>query len=210
MVAIVTPSHPAPPDAQPVWDIARLFPPQGHWDEDEYLSLDTNHLVEFTDGYVEVLPMPKMSHQLIVKYLVGQLETFADSSKGGTVLFAPFRVRIRSGKFREPDVCFMLAGHADRMKDEYWEGADLVMEVVSDDAESRLRNHEKKRLDYAEARIGEYWVIDPTEQRISQFILAGQAYAEPVHFGRGHRMSSVIAQGFEVEVDKVLGAVTPK
>ena len=40
---------------EPAWQIARLFPAQGAWSVEEYLSLtnDTNHLVEFSQGYVE-------------------------------------------------------------------------------------------------------------------------------------------------------------
>src|SRR5438105_9290147 len=87
---------------QPAWDIARLFPDQGYWSEDDYLALDTNHLVEFTDGYVEVLPMPKTSHQRIVQYLSNLLLAFASAGNLGTVLFAPLRVRLRKNKYREP------------------------------------------------------------------------------------------------------------
>src|SRR5689334_1874676 len=70
MVSIVKPKSPQPEGAEPAWDIARLFPLQGYWDEDDYLSLDTNYLVEFTDGFVEVLSMPKPSHQRIVQHLL--------------------------------------------------------------------------------------------------------------------------------------------
>src|SRR5437016_1271126 len=45
-------------DPEPAWDIARLFPAQGHWSEDEYLALNGNHLVEFSDGRIAVLPLP--------------------------------------------------------------------------------------------------------------------------------------------------------
>ena len=48
---------------EPTWDVAQLFPPQGDWSEAEYLALDTNHLVEFSQGFVEFLPMPTLSHQ---------------------------------------------------------------------------------------------------------------------------------------------------
>jgi hypothetical protein len=37
-------------EAEPTWDIAQLFPAQGHWDEDEYLTLEANHLIEYTHG----------------------------------------------------------------------------------------------------------------------------------------------------------------
>ena len=52
---------------EPAWQIARLFPAQGAWTVEEYLALtnDTNHLVEFSQGYVEVLPMPTRRHQKV-------------------------------------------------------------------------------------------------------------------------------------------------
>jgi Uma2 family endonuclease len=56
--------------AEPTWEIAHLFPPQGAWSEEGYLALPTNHLVEFSDGYIEVLPVPSQSHQWIVLFLV--------------------------------------------------------------------------------------------------------------------------------------------
>jgi hypothetical protein len=35
-------------EPEPAWDIARLFPAQGEWSEEDYLELDTNRLVEFS------------------------------------------------------------------------------------------------------------------------------------------------------------------
>jgi len=32
---------------EPAWDVARLFPHQGAWSEQEYLELNGNRLVEF-------------------------------------------------------------------------------------------------------------------------------------------------------------------
>ena len=55
----------AVPDRQPAWGIALLFPDQGTWSEDEYLDLPGNHLIEFNEGHLEVLPMPTPYHQMI-------------------------------------------------------------------------------------------------------------------------------------------------
>ena len=52
----------------------------------------------------------------------------------------------------------MLAEHADRMAEEYWRGADLVMEVVSGGEDDRRRDLETKVAEYARARIPEYWI----------------------------------------------------
>src|SRR5438128_11621132 len=76
MHRIVTPRKPASSKGEPTWEIAYLFPTQGTWCEEEYLALNGNHLVELSQGRLEVLPMPTMSHQLLVLHLYGLVLAF--------------------------------------------------------------------------------------------------------------------------------------
>jgi len=181
--------------------LAELFPEQGDWTVSEYLRLDTNRRVEFSDGYLEVLPVPTTTHQLIVLYLLRAITAFVEAGSLGQVSFAGTRVRIRSGKFREPDVVFMAADHESRIKEQYWKGADLVMEVLSEDRDLDLV---KKRREYARAGIPEYWIIDPLEARITVLRLSGQQYVEHGRFAKGTRATSALLRGFSVEVSKAL------
>ena len=196
-------TRPAPKAPGPAWEIARLFPDQGAWSEDDYLALHTNHLVEFTDGHVEVLPMPTTSHQSIVQYLSNLLLTFVAARGLGKVLFAPLRVRLRKNKFREPDVVFMSAAHTDRIGERFWRGADLVMEVVSGEPEDRQRDLVAKRNEYAEAGISEYWIVDPQEQRISVLPLQGKRYVLHGEWTRGQEATSHLLDGFKASVASV-------
>ncbi|HJT76435.1 MAG TPA: Uma2 family endonuclease [Gemmataceae bacterium] len=189
---------------EPTWEVAYLFPPQGGWSEEEYLALRGNRLVEFSDGSLEVLPLPTTSHQLLVAYLYGLLLAFVGSRNLGTVLFAPLRVRLWAGKFREPDVVFMAKEHAGRIGEEFWDGADLVMEVVSDDEEDRRRDLQTKRREYARAGIPEYWIIDPREGQITVLRLAGKRYAVHGQFSRGTAATSRLLAGFTVDVSEAL------
>ena len=67
-------------------------------------------------------------------------------------------MRVRGGKFREPDL-LLLRDHSDpRRQDRFWLGADLVTEVVS--ADDAPRDLVVKCVDYAEAAIPEYWIVD--------------------------------------------------
>ena len=188
---------------EPAWDIAYLFPSQGSWTEEEYLALDGNYLVEFDDGFIEVLPMPTTSHQLIIGYLYGLLISFLSRRKLGTVLFAALRVRLWPGKFREPDVIFMLKIHVQRIGEEFWEGADLVMEVVSGGKEDRRRDLVIKRHEYARAGIPEYWIVDPRQARITVLRLAGKRYAVHGVYSKGQAASSLLLPGFVVDVKEV-------
>ena len=90
------------PDNDTVLD---LRPIQGLWTEEQYLTM-TDHsrrLLEFRDGYIEVLPMPTDKHQAISQFIFLALLGFIQGI-GGKVQYAPLRLQMRPGKHREPDI----------------------------------------------------------------------------------------------------------
>jgi Uma2 family endonuclease len=157
-------------EPQPTWEIALLYPNQGEWTESDYLALDTNRLVE-----------------LVV-----------DARKLGKVIFAPLRIRIRPKTMREPDIIYISRRHYRRIGEEYWTGADLVVEVVSPDKRSQKQ--------YAQRRIAEYWIVDPQKKRISVLSLKGKSYRVHGEFVPGQQAASVLLEGFVVDVDAVFAA----
>jgi Uma2 family endonuclease len=189
---------------EPVWEIARLYSPQGCWSESEYLHLDTNQRVEFSHGYIEFQAMPTILHQRILHYLLRLLDAFVRAHQLGETLPAGVRVRLWEEKFREPDIVFMKAEHQSRITALFWHGADLVMEVVSDSDTDRNRDLVKKRAEYARAGIPEYWIVDPAEGRITVLTLQGTEYVEHGLFVRGQRATSALLPGFEVDVTEAL------
>lgn len=187
---------------EPAWDIAYLFPLQGAWSEEDYLALETNHLIEVSNGELEVLPMPSQQHQRIVFLLAKLLDAFISLYGLGELLIAPFRVKLWEGKFREPDVMFLFKENYHRRSEQYWLGADLVIEVVSPD--DPKRDTETKYREYAQAGIREYWLVNPLTETIQVFTLPGadsyQLYGE---FKTGERATSKLLDGFEVGVQDV-------
>ena len=184
--------------AEPTWEIAHLFPAQGHWSEEEYLSLDTNHLIEFSNGQLEVLPMPTYSHQRLVAFLYRALLGFAAGSGFGEVMFAPLRIQLWPGKFREPDIVYMARDQAHRLGERFWQGADLVMEVVSPD--DPRRDRETKRSEYAQGGILEYWIVDPTQRSVTVLTLDEENYAVHGEFDEDAEATSALLDGFTVSV----------
>jgi Uma2 family endonuclease len=198
---------------QLTWEIARFFPPQGQWTEDEYLALEDHYgshiRVELSEGRLEVLPVPTEPHQLIIAFLLKYLERFVELSAPGVVLFSGIRVKLPIGqepKFREPDIVYMSAKHAARRRREFWLGADLVMEVVSGDAKDRTRDWKTKPKDYAAAGIPEYWIVDPDKKVIRVLSLHGKSYRRHGDFKPGDRATSVLLPGFGVNVADVFAA----
>jgi Uma2 family endonuclease len=190
------------PDDELALDLAPL---QGRWTAEQYLLLtdQTNRLVEFTDGAIEVLPMPTEDHQAMLEFLFLALRDYLERS-GGKVRFAPLRVQIRPHKFREPDILLVRDANDPRRQNRFWYGADLVVEIVSPD--NPERDTEEKRADYAEASIPEYWIVDPEQETITVLRLEHGAYAEHGVFHRGDVATSAFLRDFSVSVDGVLDA----
>lgn len=182
-----------------------LEPIQGLWSAAQYLKLtnQTNHLIEFTDGFIEVLPMPTDKHQVILEFIFQALRVIVNTL-GGKVLFAPLRLQVRPDKYREPDILLVLDARDPRRQNEFWLGADLVVEIVSPDRPKR--DTEEKPLDYAEAGIPEYWIVNPLTDTITVLALDGEAYAEHGVFRRGEYAASKLLAGFSVSVDEVFDA----
>ena len=192
--------------AEPTWDIAKLFPSQGAWSEWEYMALRPSRIVEYDHGFVEIPDVPTESHQSIVAFLYQALLTFVVARNLGKVLFAPLRVKLWEEKYREPDIVFMSAEHAARRSNEFWLGTDLAMEVVSEGESNRERDLEKKRKEYAQGGISEYWIVDPQEQKIVVLKLEDEAYAVHGEFAPGAMANSALLGGFTVDVTAVFAA----
>ncbi len=188
------------------WEVATLFPPQGEWSADEYLSLtdDIARLVELTDGQLEVLEMPTTSHQQTVLFLISQFSPWCQEQQAGIALMAPIRVQLRPGVFREPDIVFVSTENQSVVGEDFWLGADLVMEVVSASPRSRRRDLEQKRREYAEAKIREYWIVDPHKVTIQVLELSSGDYRVAGEYGRSELAKSLLLPGFSVSVDQVL------
>ncbi len=188
------------------WEVAPLLPERGDWSEEDYLWLTnhTNRLVEFSDGYIEVLPMPTDEHQRILLFLYRMLYDFIAAYTSGIVLVAPLRLRLKSGKYREPDVIVLLSQADSRRENQYWNGADLVMEIVSPDDPDR--DLVTKREEFAQIGIPEYWIVNPKKATITVLRLQGQSYLEYGEFERGQTAASVFLQGFAVDVGDALDA----
>src|SRR5437667_8432355 len=133
--------------------------------------------------------MPTDKHQAIWEFLLWALRSFIQP-RGGKVRFAPLRLRIRPGKFREPDLLLLLSASDTRRQNRFWEGADLVVEVVSEDKPER--DLVDKRLDYAEGNVPEYWIVNPLTETISVLRLRGQVYEDAGVYRRGQSAQSVL------------------
>ena len=147
--------------------------------------------------------MPTSTHQAILSFLNDVFKAHL-APLGGVVLFSALRLRIREGKFREPDLLLLRDRGDVRYQDRFWLGADLVLEVVSPDHPER--DLVEKRDDYAEAEIGEYWIVDPRFRTVSVLALKTGSYEEHGVFSPGQVATSPTLPDFRVNVADVFEA----
>jgi Uma2 family endonuclease len=189
-----------PAKKRPTYEIVELFPAQGDWAEEEYLKVagETNHLVEFSDGKVEVLDMPSLWHQEILGRLFFALSLYLRLHKLGKVYFSALPVRLWAGKFREPDLIFISQARLEKMPDDYLGLPDLVAEIISESNEEHDRV--TKMSEYARAGIREYWIVDPQANTVEVYWLKGNRYTLNSQLKEGDTLISFQLPGFELSL----------
>ena len=146
------------PPAQP--DEVRRWPAT----YEEYLAWpDESALVEWKNGeIIEYMP-PSEQHQRIVRTLVLLVGSFTDLTDSGLLHVAPFEVKLwPGGPSREPDILFIGRNRLDQLTPQRFEGGpDLVIEIVS--TSSARADRAEKFIEYEQAGVREYWLIDPRQ-----------------------------------------------
>ena len=190
------------------WELATLYPMQGDWSEEAYFDLTdgSNRRIEFTDGRLEFVEMPTLVHETLVQFLLFALHPYVKQRKLGDVFNAGIRLRIRPNKVRLPDIIFLHKDNFHARHNRVWHGADLVMEVVSDGPKDRKRDYEEKLSDYAEGGVSEYWIVDYEKRFVTVCQLEENSYVERGQYAPGQHASSVLLDGFSVDVTALFAA----
>ena len=184
-------------------DVQRRPHPKGRRTEAAYLDYigDRNSLVELVDRRIVIHPMPTPAHQRIVARILRRLL----ESTFGQAVPAPMPVRLPMGTIREPDVGFYATAHLDRLDGPIAGPPDLAVEVLSPD--SVQRDRVQKRVEYAEAGIGEYWIVDPVACDVLVLHLdpSTSAYAEAGRFAGDDVVTPMAAPDAAVRVGELFG-----
>jgi Uma2 family endonuclease len=101
----------------------------------------------------------------------------------------------------------LLAAKDGRGQNRFWTGADLALQVMSEDKPER--DLVDKRGDYAEAGVPEYWIVNPISETITALRLRDSTYEEAGVYRRGQAAVSVCPD-FSVEVAKIFDSARMK
>ena len=135
------------------------------WTLEELHSLpDDGNKYELIHGELFVTPPPADEHETILARLTRLLDRYVHANELGHV-YHPRSVFRFEGSEVEPDL--MVRQEARGIGNE-WETAPkpiLIVEVLS--PSTRRRDREQKKVFYTEARVAEYWLVDPEAKAIT-------------------------------------------
>lgn len=179
----------------------RKIPPKEKMTWEEFLAwTDEDTHAEWVNGEV-IMTMPaSLRHQDIKYFLMSLLHKYTRLNNLGKVIDAPFLMRLPfkpSG--REPDILFIQQRHLARLHETFLDGpADLVVEIIS--PESIARDRGDKFVEYEEAKIPEYWLIDPVRTRAEFYVLDRKGHYRLVEPDENGNYHSRVVTGFWLHV----------
>lgn len=164
---------------------------------EEYLYYDdgTDNRYELIDGELALMPPPTILHMLIAKYLESCFDHEIERLGLPWKTFREAGVRTAFRRSRNPDVCVVTAAQTQALLHRsgiFEEAPLLVVEVVSE--ASVTTDYRYKRSEYAVAEIGEYWIVDPLESKISVLRWEEGLYESEVYRGEEVIVSRVLPE----------------
>jgi len=147
----------------------------------DYLSLEDGpeSRCEFVDGEIIEMPPESEENVVIASYLVAQFLRrlpFDWVRQGRTELVISGRVRVPDLMVLGDDLTKALVGKIRSTITEEMPAPLLVVEVVSPGKVNEDRDYRYKRSEYAARGIGEYWIIDPSRDRVTVLTLVDGLY----------------------------------
>jgi Uma2 family endonuclease len=144
----------------------------------DYLTWDENERYEIIDGEAYMMSTPNRVHQKISGNFYYALRSFLEG-KPREVYAAPFSVRLFPAEDRsddtvvEPDITVIC--DPSKLDDRGCNGApNLIIEILSP---SNARHDRIVKFNkYREARVREYWIVDPEERVVSVYVLKDGQY----------------------------------
>ena len=151
---------------------------------------------EILDGEHFVNPAPETYHQTLSRRIQFQLYQQIELPGHGQVYNAPTDVQLSEHDICQPDLILVLAAKRTIITPTKIKGTpDLLVEILS--PSSAKTDRELKKELYRRAGVPEYWIVDPEEHVVEQYLLAAGDYV----LGGGHTESVELQVISDVRVD---------
>ncbi|MBV8199191.1 MAG: Uma2 family endonuclease [Acidobacteria bacterium] len=166
--------------------------------EDEFYALaGEDSPWEYLGGEVLVREPASFRHEDLFLFIGTLLRMFLDERGGGVALGSHYPMRLDPQWSPEPDLLVVCEARRHLMGAQRLQGpADLVIEIGS--PSDPRRDFRRKLPRYREAKVPEFWMIDPYACRVRVETLEGDGY-RVVDLWSG-RLASTAVPGFWLDV----------
>ena len=132
---------------------------------------------EIIDGEHYMSPAPATKHQKVSRKIQFQLYAQIELKKLGEVYNAPTDVELAAHDIVQPDIIVVVYEQLYIITPKKIKGIPtLVIEILS---ESNPRHDQVLKFEmYQRTGVPEYWIVDPDEQTVQQFILTDGRYVD--------------------------------
>lgn len=157
------------------------LPKTPYYTEDDYYNLPEDVRAELIDGQIYYQAAPSRKHQKLVMSLSKTIANYIDAKGGSCEVYpAPFAVKLRKDhkNIVEPDISVIC--DKNKLTDEGCLGApDWIIEIISPSTSSH--DYIRKLNLYADAKVREYWIVDPEKQQVIVYFLEKDKFKMEAH-----------------------------
>ncbi|MBD3192745.1 MAG: hypothetical protein GF308_19050 [Candidatus Heimdallarchaeota archaeon] len=133
-------------------------------------------------------------HNKLRQFLESLLTIVVEEKDLGLVFSENFPVKLDESNWREPDIMFIPTDQLSFLESTIFKGTpSFIIEILSED--SRYRDEVRKRAEYEQLGVAEYWIIDPESFAKSSFFKLEQQHYQPITFSTD-RLKSFILPSF--------------
>jgi Uma2 family endonuclease len=173
----------------------------------DYFSWKIQERVELLKGKImQMSPAPSRVHQTLQAKIGTKLHVFLEGQPC-QMFYAPFDVRLEGVKddkkvhnVVQPDICVVC--DITKLDDRGCSGApELIVEILSP---GNTKKEMKYKFElYEAAGVLEYWIVDPTEKVIFQYVLEKGQFTNHRPLIEEDSIESVAIDGFTMQLAKV-------
>ena len=191
------------PDAIKIWEVFQHELEAEKASREEFYNLvHENVKAEFINGEIFFHSPVKNRHWLVSSNIMGLIQPYVKANKLGMIGSEKVMIRLTRNDY-EPDIVFFKKEKSDQFSPEQmlFPAPDFAIEILSPSTEKNDR--EIKFWDYASHGVEEYWIVDPEQKTIEQYLLINGAYKLNVKLHAEGIIHCEVVKGFQIDAGAI-------
>jgi Uma2 family endonuclease len=173
-----------------------------HWTYQDYLELDDENRYEIISGELLMAPAPTFKHQYISANIEKLINFHLQNNDLGILIHAPLDIIFSDKYILQPDIIFIANENLSIIVEHGIEGVpDMIIEIIS--PSTMWRDRHEKMTTYESFGVNEYWIVDPENQTIDQYLLNEGVYSIHNFFEHDQTIKSQVINGLELGLESV-------